>query len=62
MGHYAVVERLCEHNKLWFFVSVMVEGYLSRRRLGMEPAVTMALGRVFDSSRSYAMGRGWKLA
>ncbi len=28
----------------------------------MEPAVQMVLGRVLGSSRSYTMGRAWKLA
>jgi len=28
----------------------------------MVPAVTRVLGRAFDPSRSYTMGRAWKLA
>ncbi|MCT4487824.1 hypothetical protein EFS30_11915 [Levilactobacillus parabrevis] len=35
---------------------------VSRRWLGTEPAVTTVLGRALVSSRSYSVGRVWKLA
>ncbi len=35
---------------------------LSRRRSGMEPAVTTVLARALGPSRVYSVGRVWKLA
>ena len=40
---------------------VMVNSYLSWRRSEMETAVTMMLVRAIALSRSYIMGRVWKL-